>query len=156
NRAFLEDLAIAARQFSKLTRRHVRDPMKRAHEIRQIAKANLKSDIRDRPLFLRQQPCGPTKPRAQEVLMRRDTEHACKYAPQVARAEFGHAGRLTEIDRLIGVSVQPKCGLDRTAPVAPARLPIVLAALRNKIDKTRNKQQRSLVEADVSFALGCS
>src|SRR5262245_19154000 len=98
NRAFLEDLAIAARQFPKLARRHACDPMKRAHEIGQIAKADLKSDVRDRPLFLGQQPCGSTQPRAHEVLMRRDTEHTCKHAQKVERTEFGHARRLTEID----------------------------------------------------------
>ena len=116
-RAFLEDLAIAAGQLAKLTRRHARRTMKRTYEVGQITKTNFKSNIRDRTILICQQARGSAQSRAHEILMRRNAEHARKHAQKVERAELGHTGRLIEIDRLIDMRIQPKRRLDRTAPI---------------------------------------
>ena len=87
--------------------------------------------------------------------MRRDAEHAREQAQKMERAEPGHPSRLTEIDRLIGVRIQPKRRLNRTTPIAGAWSDIFSTSLQNEIDKPGNKQQSRLVKTNISFAVGC-
>src|SRR5215510_10252470 len=73
----LEDLAqsLTSRGASKCSRRDTGCTVERAHEVRQIAEAHGECDLGDRALVFGDQPCRAAQARAEEILVRSDSNH---------------------------------------------------------------------------------
>src|SRR5438552_8323815 len=95
--------------------------MKGAHEVRQVAEADVERDVGDRALAFRQEAGGAAHARADEILVRRYAEHVGEEPQEVKGAEAALASRALEIDLLIGVALDPEGGVDRAATIARRR-----------------------------------
>src|SRR5262245_34846458 len=112
---FLEDLAVPLRRLPEGSRRDAGGTVEGAHKIGQIAEAHLVGDLRDRPALVREQPRGSAQARAHQILVWRYAEHPGEQPQEVERADPGLAGRVSEVDRLMRICVEPERGLDRAA-----------------------------------------
>src|SRR5687767_12968547 len=85
--ALLEDLALALRGLAKPPGGHACGTMEGAHEVGQVVEAGIECDVGDGAPVLRQQACGMPQTRTDEILMRRNTEHAAEQPQEVERAQ---------------------------------------------------------------------
>src|SRR6185437_3676186 len=74
--AFLENLALAPGGLPELERGHAGRAMEGADEIGEIVEPDIVGNLSHGFVVLGQVARGAPQPRAQQVLMRRDTEHA--------------------------------------------------------------------------------
>src|SRR4051794_36865544 len=122
----LEDLALAARSLSELTRRNSGRPMERSNEVREIVEPHVERHVGDRGGALSQQPRRPPQPGPDQVLVGRHAERPRERPQEVVRAQARLRGRPRQIDRLVGVLVQPERRFYRSAAVARAgTLPLI-------------------------------
>src|SRR6516225_4987477 len=115
--AFLENLAHAARGLAELQRRHAGGAMEGADEIGEIAKADVIGYIGHVPVILGQQPCRMPQPRAKQILMRSDTEHAREQPQEMERADAGFKRRILQGDVPMRMRVEPQRCFHRAAAV---------------------------------------
>src|SRR5215475_5545445 len=106
--AFLENLAHPARGLAELQRRHTGGAMEGADEIGEIAKADVIGDIGHISVILGQQPRRMAQPRAKQVLMRSDTEHAREQPQEMERADAGFKRRILQADLPMRMRIQPQ------------------------------------------------
>src|SRR4051812_27904517 len=85
--AILEDLAIALRGPPEEARRHARGTVEGTDEVGDVAESDVEGDIGDRGRPVRQQPRRAAESRADEVLVRRDSEDAREQPEEVERAQ---------------------------------------------------------------------
>src|SRR5688572_29864855 len=115
---FLENLAVAARSLAKDARRYAGRAVKAAHEVRQVGKADIEGDLGDRLLCVGEQPRRMAQPRAHQILVRRDVEHAGKEPQEMKRAQPGRSRDAIEVEVFARVRVDPVRRFDRASPVA--------------------------------------
>ena len=104
----LEKIALPTRGLSKLPWRHAGSPMKRAHEVRQVAETRVEGDLGDRPVTVGELPCRTAQARAHEVLMRGHAEDLVEYAQEVERTQSRSVGKLVEAQALAGAQATVK------------------------------------------------
>ena len=104
---FLENLALAACGVAKTARRDTRGPVESPHEVREVPKADIERDVRDRPIVAAEERRGTSQARAHDVLVRRHAEHAGEEPEEMIRAQSRVAGGAAEIDFLVRVLVEP-------------------------------------------------
>src|SRR5262245_40425297 len=116
--AILENLAIVRvavpRSLAEAARRDAGGAVEGAHEIRQVAEADIECDIADRPIVGGQRAGGAAQPRTQQVLMRRHADDARKQSQEMKRTQPRLTRGTVEIDGLMRVSIEPECCFDRT------------------------------------------
>src|SRR5437762_2788257 len=71
-----------------------------------------------RPIALGEQTRGTAQPRAHEILMRRDADHAREQPQEMKSAQTGGRGYPCEVDRFVRMRVDPLSGIGGAAPVA--------------------------------------
>src|SRR5262249_54736492 len=111
--AFLENLAHAARGLTELQRGDAGRTMEGADEIGEIAKTDVIGDIGYIPAVLGQQACRMAQPRANEILMRGDAQHARKQAQKMERADAGFGCRIVQSDLPMRMRIDPQRGFHR-------------------------------------------
>ena len=93
-----------------------------ADEIGQIAEADVIGDVGDRAVVVGQQPRRVAQPRAHQILMRRDAEHAGEQPQEMERADARPARRRASRSICsVRMRVDPQRGFHRAAAVARAR-----------------------------------
>src|SRR5436853_5582309 len=85
--AILEDLAIALSRPPEEARRHACGTVEGADEVRDVAKSDVEGNAGDRGRPVGEEARRAPQPRADEVLVRRDSEHARKQPEEVERAQ---------------------------------------------------------------------
>ena len=120
--SLLENLAIVrvagAGGLTEAARRDAGGTVEGAHEVRQIAKADIECDIADRPIVGGQRACGAAQPRAQQVLMRRHADDAGKQPQEMKGTQPRLARGTVEIDGLVRVRIEPERCFDGTPAIA--------------------------------------
>src|ERR1700730_15519772 len=96
--AFLENLAHPPRGLAEPARRDARGAVEGAHEVGEIAESDVVGDIGNGPVIVGQKPRRMPQPRAHQILMRGDAEHAREQPQEVERADAGLSRGLLEID----------------------------------------------------------
>src|SRR5262249_21702294 len=99
--AILENLAIAFGSLAGAARRHAGGTAKGAHEIGEIAEADIERDVSHRPRIVGAQARGAAPARADQILVRRHAEHLREQTQEVERAHARFFRRPGEIDRLV-------------------------------------------------------
>src|ERR1700730_11898036 len=107
-KAFLENLAVAARGAAVASGRHAGGPMKAAHEVRQIREPRLERHAGDSVVFVRQQLRGPAQASSNQILVRCDPQRAGEDPQVVIRTQPGPPRQLLQIDWLGGMGVDPQ------------------------------------------------
>src|SRR6266581_201994 len=115
---FLENLAHAARGLAELQRGDAGGAVEGADEIGEIAEAYVIGDVGHVPVILGQQARGMPEPRAHQILMRGDAEHAREQPQEMERADAGLGRRIVQIDWRGGMGIEPQRGLHRAAAVS--------------------------------------
>src|SRR6266404_748641 len=111
-------IALASCRLAEAPRRNARRTMERAHEVREVAEADVVRDVGDRALVFRQEARRAAHARADEILMRRHAEHGGEEAEEVEAGEAGLARRPLEIDLLVRVRLDPEGGVDGATAIA--------------------------------------
>ena len=137
-------------------RRHAGGAMKRAHEIREIAEADVERDIADRTRIVSEKSRGAAQAGADQILMRRHAEHAREHAQEMECAETGIVRGAIEIERLVRAIVDAKRGLDRAAAVARVHAASVAFAAGDGLDETAREQEPGFVQANVALPIARS
>ena len=117
----MENLALPARGLPEFQRRHTGSAMEGADEIGEVVEADVIGDVGHGLVVVSEMARGAPQPRAQEILMRGDAEHAGKQPQEVERADAGLASRVFQLDLPVRIGVDPERRLDRAAAVASAR-----------------------------------
>lgn len=120
----LENLAHlpSLRQPAKGERRMAGGTAEAAHEVRQVSEAAVQRHLRHRPRVLGQQPRGTAQAAADQVLVRRDADHAREQAQEVVAAAADLRGGRIQVNRFGAVGVDPVCGPHCAAALARAGL----------------------------------
>src|SRR5881397_863528 len=114
----LEDLAIAPGGTPESPRRHSSSPAKGADEVRQIPEADVERDLRDRPApGAGQQPRRMAHSGADQVLMRRHTEHQREQPQEMKGAEAARPGHASEVERFVRVCIHPESRFHRATAI---------------------------------------
>jgi len=131
----LEDLAIASSCLPEASRRNTGCAMERAYEIGQITETDIECNIGNGLGLVGQQARCMTQPRADQVLVRGNAEHACEKPQEMKCTQAGLFRCTLQIDRLIGMRVHPERRFDGAAPIVQARLHGLAMALGDDLDK---------------------
>ena len=129
--------------------------MEGADEIREIAKADVIGDIGHIPVILGQQPRRMAQPRAKQVLMRSDTEHAREQPQEMERADAGFKRRILQGDVPMRMGIQPQRCFHCTAAVPRRDRGALASVAADHLDHTVCEHMSDFVEADVATPLGC-
>jgi hypothetical protein len=120
--AILENLAIVRVagpcDLAEAARRDAGGTVEGAHEIRQIAEADIECDIADRPIVGRESAGGAAQARTQQVLMRRHADDARKQSQEMKGTQPRLTRGTVEIDGLVRVRIEPERCFDRTPAIA--------------------------------------
>jgi len=121
--------------------------MKRPHEVRQIAEADVVRDVGNRPIARRKQAGGAAQARPEQILMRRRADDRREEPEKMKRAETGGRGGGLEIDRLVEMILEPQRDVDRAPPIPCARRKRRRLRARRPFGEARGEGQRELVDA---------
>src|SRR5436309_2368018 len=72
--AFLENLAVAARELAESPRRHAGGAAEAAHEVRQVGETDIERDVGDRALFIGEQASRVAQAASHDELVGRDAK----------------------------------------------------------------------------------
>src|SRR5215470_6433041 len=97
----LENLAIPSGQPAEPSGRDPGGAVEGAHEVREVAEADVQGDVRDRASIVGQEARRVAEPAADQVLMWRHAEDTGKDSEEVERTEPDLAGHRFEIDGLM-------------------------------------------------------
>ena len=100
---FLENLAVSPGRPAEAAGRDAGRAMEGAHEVGEVAEADVVGDVGDRATVVGQQAGGAAQAGADEVLVRRHAEDSAEQPQEVEGAEPGFGGGRIEIDRLMGM-----------------------------------------------------
>ena len=130
---------LRSRRPAKAAGRDSRRPMEAAHEIGEVAEADVIGDVGDGARHLRQQARRPPQPRADKILVRRHPQHAREEPQEMKRAEPGLRRRALEIDGIPGMGIDPECGRYGTAAIQGAGGQRFALAPGNGLDEARSQ-----------------
>src|SRR5262245_36749783 len=114
---FLENLAIAPGNPAETSGREPGGAVEGAHEVRDVAEADVERDVRDRSSVDGQEGRRAAEPAADQVLVRSHAEDAGEDSQEVKRAQPGLARHRLEIDGLVRVGIDPERRLHRAAAI---------------------------------------
>ena len=128
--------------------------MEGADEIGEIAEADVIGDIGDRAVVVGQPPRRMAQPRAHQILVRGDAEHAREQPQEMERADAGLRGGILQVDRSDAnwhrsTAPFPPRGGGRGRRPAPA----LRGLPGDHLDKAAGQHLADLVEADVAAAI---
>ena len=104
----MENLAIAPGSPAEAPGRDSGGAVEGAHEVRDVAEADVERDVRDRSSVAGQEACRAAEPAADQILVRSHAEDAGEDSQEVKRAQPGRARHRLEIDDLVRVSIDPQ------------------------------------------------
>jgi hypothetical protein len=125
-----------------------------AHEVREVAEANVEGDLGDAAVRAAEQARGATQPRAHQVLVWRHPEDFREEPQEVEGAQAHLLRGAFEIDAFVGVRVDPERGFHRAAAVSRPRVRRPLLPAGHDVHEAHREPQRDLVQAGVGAALG--
>ena len=88
----MENIAIAACRLAEPARGNTGGAMERAHEVRQVAEADVERDVADRARFIGEESRRASQPRADQVLVWRHAEHGREDAQEALLADVLDVG----------------------------------------------------------------
>ena len=150
---FLENLAHPARGLAEPQRRDAGGAVERAHEIGEIAEADVIGDVGDRTVVIGQPPRRMAQPRAHQILVRRDAERVREQPQEMERADAGLGGCVLQVDRLVRMGIDPQRRFHRAAAIAGGIRPGLARLARNHLDEAAGQHLPDLVETDVAAAI---
>src|ERR1700743_3511822 len=130
---FLENLALALGNLPKPERRHAGGAVEGADEIGKIVEADVIGDIGYGFVVFGQQPYRASQPRAQQILMWGDAEHAGKQPQEMERADAGLLRNVLQLDLAMRVGFDPERRFDCTAAVPRRHAPLPLGLAGNQL-----------------------
>jgi len=146
--AGLENLALIMplRQPAEGQRRMAGGTAEAAHEVRQVAEAAVQRHLRHRPRVLGQQPRGVAQAAADQVLVRRDADHAREQPQKVVAAAADLCGGGVQVHRFGAVGVDPVRRTHGAAALARAGLAQRCGGTGLQRDEARRQRHADLVQ----------
>ena len=149
----LENLAIAAGSRSEAARGDAGGAMEGAHEVREVGEARGVGHVGDRAVVLAEEPGGAAQAGADQVLMRGHAEDLAEGAQEMEGREARVARRVLEVDRLVGVGVDPERRLDRASAIAGGGVVRLAGSAGDDLGEARREEHADFVETEIAAAV---
>ncbi len=127
--------------------------MEAAHEVGEIAEADVVGDIGDRAPVLSQQMRRVPEPRAQQILVRGDAEHAREQPEKMERADIRTRGGVFQIDVVMRMGIDPERDFNGAPPIPRLCWRRLARPPGHGLDKPAGEENADLIETDIAAAV---
>jgi hypothetical protein len=127
--------------------------MERAHEVREIAEANLERDLRDCWGSVSEQARRMSKPAAHQVLMWCHSENRCEQTKKVERAHANFIRNSLKIEKFVRVCFNQEGRLHRAPAIACRRRCSSVRSTGRNLDEAGGQAHAHLIGAQITTAL---